>query len=153
MSKNDRHISKPRWLDKSRAAWRRDCERDPSLPPLLSTAGKVEVKGGAVRVTLPIVRGKAVYIAVPVGGWRFELTSFEFSGRAEPVAPTIVPPAATVDQAKPDYDALFDLCVDLERRLCASREVLAGLQRRMSAFEANHLHNNNVIHLNSVAAE
>ena len=57
---NHHSISNPRLLDKSRALWRRACKQDPSLPPLLSDAGKVEVKG-AIRVVLPIVGGKAVY--------------------------------------------------------------------------------------------
>ena len=129
------HISKPRLLDKSRALWRRECKRDPSLPPLSPVAGKVEVKD-AIRVVLPIIGGKAIYTATPVGGWRFEPVSFDFSG----VAPTIVSPAAAIiDQAKPDYDALLDLFVGLERRMCA--------------FEAKHLPNNNVVHFSNVAAE
>jgi len=55
-------IRNPRLLDKSRAAYRRACKRDPSLSPLRPVPGKVEVKG-AVRVVLPTVGGKVVYTA------------------------------------------------------------------------------------------
>lgn len=144
-------ISRPRFLDKSRALWRRECKRDPSLPPLSPVAGKVEVKD-AVRVVLPIVGGEAVYHVAPVGGWRFELTSYDYSrpapagakvaaGPAEVSA--IVPPAATiVDQAKPDCDALLDLFVGLERRVCAFESLARAAEPEPT----------NVIHLNGVAA-
>jgi hypothetical protein len=160
VSKNDRHISKPRWLDKSRALYRRACKRDPSLSPLLPAAGKVEVKD-AIRVVLPIIGGEAAYTIHPVGGWRFEFTSYEYSGGAAladvevAAAPAVVPPAAALDaQMKQMGDAMallqqmddtmVDLFVDLERR------VFAGLERRMSAFEANHHLPNNVV---NIAAE
>jgi hypothetical protein len=133
-------VSDPRWLDKSRAIYRRRLKRDPSLPPLLSTAGKVEAKD-AVRVTLPIVGGKAVVRVTPVGGWRFELEYVDHlpavPADAQAVAqPVVLATTATVDQAKSDYDTLLDL----ERRLCA--------------LEAEHrLPDNNVIRIRNVAAE
>jgi hypothetical protein len=73
------HMSNPRWLDKSRALYRRACKRDPSRSPLSPAAGKVEVKKDAIRVTLRTIGGKVVYTATPVGGWRFELTYMESS--------------------------------------------------------------------------
>jgi hypothetical protein len=137
------HISKPRLLDKSRALWRRECKRDPSLPPLSPVAGKVEVKD-TVRVVLPIIGGKAIYRAVPVGGWRFELVHFEFSGAAP--APAPAQPTATFEAQT--HDMVLDLIVDLERR------IFANLERRMLAFEAkHHLSSNNVVHLSNIAAE
>jgi hypothetical protein len=51
-------------------------------------------------------------------------------------------------QTKQMHDTVLDLLVDLERR------VLAGLERRMLAFEAkHHLLNNNVVRFRNVAAE
>jgi hypothetical protein len=129
--KNGPRISKPRLLDKGRALWRRECKRDPSLPPLLSVAGKVEVKG-AVRVVLPIVGGKAVVVAHPIGGWRFELVQFDFRGAAPAAAPA--QPTATFETQT--HDTVVDLIVDLERR--------------MLAFEAKHHLPNNVA---NIAAE
>jgi hypothetical protein len=148
-------ISNPRWLDKARAAFRRECGRGPFLPPLLSVAGKVELNG-AIRVVLPTIGGNAVVTASPVGGWRFKLTDLESDGAAPAdvevaAAQAAVPPAATVvDQ--PHYDALFDLLIDLERRVLAEHRVLADLKRQMSALEAKQLHDD-VVHLNNVAAE
>jgi hypothetical protein len=144
--KNDRHISKPRLLDKSRALYRRACERDARLPPLSPVAGKVEVKG-AVRVTLPTIGGKAIVTATPIGGWRFELEYAEYLPAAVPVgAKAAAAPAATFEAQT--HDAMLDLIVDLERR------IFAAFERRMCAFEAkHHLPNNNIIHLNNVAAE
>jgi hypothetical protein len=138
VSKNGRCISKPRLLDKSRALYGRIRERDPFLPPLLSTAGTVEVKD-AVRVILPTTAGIATVIAVPVGGWRFELSTYDEFAVAQP--------AAAVDQAKSDADALRD---DLK----ALRDLTVDFERRVDAFAAkHHPHNNNVITIRDVAAE
>ena len=132
-------ISNPRLLDKSRALYRRACERDPSLSPLRPAAGKVEVKD-AVRVTLPTVGGKVVYTAVPVGGWRFELTYYDCL-RPAPAAPAVAQPTVTLEaQIKQMGDTMLDL--------------FAGLERRVCAFEAkHHLPNSNVIHISDIAAE
>ena len=136
MLKNGRCIRGVRLLDKSRQIYGRAREQDPSFPPLLSTAGKVEVKD-AVRVVLPTPGGKAVVVATPVGGWRFAIEYVDHlpSALAEmkaAAAPAVVPAATIVDQRKLDTDALLDLVV--------------GLERRVSAFEAKH-----IVHL--VAAE
>jgi hypothetical protein len=127
----DRRISKPRLLDKSRAAYRRERKRDPSLPPLSPAAGKVEVKD-AIRVTLPTVGGKAVYAAVPVGGWRFEFERQSYSRAAASGAKAAAPapaawPAITIsDLIRLQADVLFDLA-DLERR---AFDRIADLERR-----------------------
>ena len=144
------HIPKPRLLDKSRAAYRRACKQDPFLPPLLSTAGKVEVKD-AVRVVLPTPDGKAIIRASSLG-WRFAIEYVDHLPAALADARTaVVPPipaAATVDQAKSNYDAVLDLIVDLERR------IFANFERRMLAFEAkHHLPSNNVVNFSNIAAE
>ena len=68
--------SNPRLLDKGRARYGRDCKRDPSMPLLRPAAGKVEVTD-AVRVILPTAAGIAMVVAVPVGGWRFELRNYD----------------------------------------------------------------------------
>ena len=70
--------SRPRLLDKGRARYRRECKRDPSLPLLRPDAGKVEVTD-AVRVILPTAAGIVTVVAVPVGGWRFELSNYDGS--------------------------------------------------------------------------
>jgi len=75
------HLSNPRLLDKSRAAYRRLRKWDLALPPLLPAAGKVEVTD-AIRVILPMLDGEAVYTAVPVGGWRFKLERLRFHENA-----------------------------------------------------------------------
>jgi hypothetical protein len=136
----ERIYSRPRLLDKSRALYERARKRDPSLPPLLSTAGRVEAKG-AVRVVLPTPGGKAVVVATPVGGWRFAIEYVDHlpAALADAKAAVAQPAATIADQAKLDYDALLDLFVGLERRVCA--------------FEAKHrFPDNHVVHLN-VAAE
>ena len=130
--------SRPRLLDKGRARYRRECKRDPSLPLLRPDAGKVEVTD-AVRVILPTAAGIATVVAVPVGGWRFELSNYDGFAVAQPAA-------ATVDQAKSDYDALLD---DLK----ALRDLTVDFDRRVDAFEAKHLPSNNIVHLNNIAAE
>ena len=153
----ERLYSNPRLLDKSRAAYRRLGKWDLDLPPLLPAAGKVEIKD-AIRVILPTAAGIAIVVAVPVGGWRFELSTYDGFAVAQPTATA----TATVDQAKSDTDALLDLFVDLERRVVASElasnaaiknklvEVLIGL----GALRAKHRPlNNNVVHFNNVAAE
>jgi hypothetical protein len=131
-----------RLVDKSRANYRRLCKRDPGLPPLLPAAGKIEVKD-AIRVTLPIVGGEAVYTAKPVGGWRFELEYTQYSRPVAPAAGAGVPPAATiVDQANPDYDALLNLLVGLERRVSAFEARAEDHTDRIAVLEgraSNHL--------------
>jgi hypothetical protein len=135
-------LSRARLLDKSRAAYRRARRQDPSLAPMRSVAGKVEVKD-AVRVFLPTVGGEVVYIATPIGGWRFER---EGSGKEDSLPPVFVPAAAMVplvatilDHVESDYDALINLVVGLERRLCD--------------FEAGRFPGNVVHFGNGIAAE
>jgi hypothetical protein len=133
--------SRPRLLDKGRARYRRERRRDPSLPPLRHDAGKVEVTD-AIRVIFPTLDGKVIYTAAPVGGWRFAFDSQSSNPRA----------VAAGAWAKLDADALFDLFLGLERQHLEVGRVLAGLERKISAFEAKHSHNN-VVHLNNIAAE
>ena len=156
-------VGDPRWLDKSRALYRRRCKRDPSLPPLLSIAGKVEAKD-AVRVILPTAAGIAIVVAAPVGGWRFELKTYDglpAAALADAKAAVAQPAAATVDQAKSDTDALLDLFVDLERRVIASdlasnaaiKDKLIEAFLELGALRAKHHPHSNVVHFSSIAAE
>jgi hypothetical protein len=136
------HLSNSRLLDKARAAHRRACKRDPFLPPLLSVAGRVELNG-AIRVVLPIVGGRAIYLAAPVGGWRFELAYLECSDAAAPAAP----PAANAE--------LDELVVQLQRVRemgDAALNMLADIERQICALEAKHTPIN-VVHFNNIAAE
>ena len=106
----DHIVSDPRLLDKSRALYRRARERDPSLPPLLPTAGKVEVKD-AIRVVLPTVAGLAVVVAAPVGGWRFRLVCADLLPADVKVAaaPAVDPPTAALDaQMKQMGDTMLE---------------------------------------------
>jgi hypothetical protein len=138
-------IPNARWVDKSRAAWRRECERDPDLPALLPVAGKVEAKGGAVRVTLLTAdNGKVVYTAIPVGGWRFALDYYEYS-RAPASAPFLSVAAfeAEFQRIKQMSDTALTLLADLDGQLRAFEA---------HAAEAKYLPSN-VVHLSNIAAE
>ena len=117
------HYAKPRLLDKARAAWRRECGKDPSLPPLLHLAGEVEVED-AIRVILPTVAGVAIYRAIP-GRWRFELVGAtvaaapaEFNGNSSPAVarPAAKFAAKCAVQVEHHIDALLDLLGDLDSR-------------------------------------
>jgi hypothetical protein len=141
-------VSKPRLLDKSRAVYRRERKRDPSLPPLSPAAGNVEVND-AIRVTLPTVGGKVVYTAVPVGGWRFEFEHQSYSRAAASAAPAVVPPAASFDAQMAAFGARFK---QLKQMSDTVLNGLADLDRQVLAFEAKHLPRN-VVHLSNIAAE
>ena len=84
----ERLYSNPRLLDKSRAALSADREVGSGLcRRCFPAAGKVEVKD-AVRVILPTAAGIAIVVAVPVGGWRFELSTYDGFAVAQPAAAT-----------------------------------------------------------------
>jgi hypothetical protein len=115
--------------------------------PLVAGAGKV-IANGKLRVELETVDGDIVtYIASPDMVWRFtpDVTARPRVSR--------VPAAATiVDKANLDTDALLDLFLAFERRVLVHGRVLVDLQRRVCALEDKPSHDN-VVHLNSIAAE
>ena len=149
-----RSIPRPRLLDKCRAAYERERKWHLSLPPLLSVDGKVEVTD-AIYVTLPTVNGKAVYTAVPVGGWRFEFDRQSYSraaasaGAKASAVPAAAPPAASDAQVVTIDAARHKRLIQMNDMLL--NEVI-DLDRQVLAFEAKHLPSN-VIHLSNVAAE